>query len=404
MTRPKRKSRRWLWFLAVALILVVAGGAYYYQTTVQSTVKTTTTLKTAKVKKADITLTASGTAKLIPATDIDLSFKSGGRLAELLVKEGDQAQAGQPLARLDDTDARAQIAKSQIDLAIAETKLAGLTAINPLDVAVAQADLEKVAVSLRKAQEAYNVVAWRSDVGMLPQSATLEQASLDFQKAKATYELKVAGPSATDVRGAQLQVDLAKAALANAHTTLDNLTLKAPVAGTISALKVAAGEQVGTSPVMTLIDLSKALVEIVVDETELSKVAAGHPVEVAFDALPNQTFQGTIVRVSPTVILVSNVSSLFSVAELKQPAPVLKVGMSGSARITAASVKQVLTVPVEAVREIAPGQSAVFVVDDATQQLTLRPVEIGLKGTTLVEIKSGLQLGETVSTGTVATQ
>lgn len=404
MTRPKRKSRLWLWIILLVTVMVVAGGGYfYYQTTTTAKATTTSTLKTAKVKKADITITASGTAKLTAAAEIDLAFKSGGRLIQVLVKEGDQVQPGQALARLDDTDARAQVQKAQLDLALAETKLQALTTVNPLDIAVAFADLQKAEVNLRKAQEAYNLVAWRSDIGMLPQATALEQAALDYQKAQATFDLKVAPPKETDIRTAQLQIDQAKAALTSVQTALDLLTLKSPIAGTVAAVKADVGEQVGTAPIITVMDLSKLSVEIAVDETEASKIAVGHPVEITFDALPNQTFQGTVTRVRPTVVLVSNISTLYAVAELKDAAPTLKIGMNGSAKITAASVKQVLTVPVEAVREITPGQYAVFVVGE-NQQLVLRTVEVGLRGTSLVEIKSGLQLGETVSTGTVATQ
>ncbi|MBI4787019.1 MAG: efflux RND transporter periplasmic adaptor subunit [Chloroflexi bacterium] len=406
MARPKRKSRRYLWLGAlIVAMLAIAGGVYYYQAVVpQATAKiAANTPKTTKVKKGDITITATGTANLIPVAQVGLSFRSGGRIIEIKVTAGDTVQAGQILARLDDTDARAQIAKAQLDVALAETKLTALTTINPLDIAAALADLQKAAVNLKHAQEAYDPVAWREDVGMLPQSVALEQASLDYQKAKTAYDLKVQGAKATDLQTAQLQIDQAKATLASAQTTLDNLTLKAPRVGMISEVKAEVGEVVGTAPVVTLMDVSKSWAQIAIDETDLSKVALGYPVDVTFDALPEQTFQGAIVQVSPSVVVVGGVSTLYAVAELKNPSPLLKVGMSGSAKITAASAKQVLTVPIEAVRPMGAGQYAVFVVD-AAQQLELRPVEIGLKGTSLVEIKSGLQLGETVSTGTVATQ
>lgn len=406
MARSKRKSHRTLWLVLFLIALAAAGGGfYYYQITTRAAANATTTatLKTAKVKKGDITITANGTAKFVPTAEIDLAFKSGGRLVEMLVKPGAIVTAGQPLARLDDADARAQITKAQIDLALAEVKLAAIKAIDPLDVAVARADLEKVTVNLRKAQQDYNAVAWRSDVGMLPQATALEQATLDYQKAKATYDLKMAPPKETDLRTAQLQIDQAKAALSSAQAALDNLTLKAPIAGVVLVVKADAGEQVGATPIITLVDLSKPTISIAIDETDLSKVAVGLPIEMTFDALPDKTIQGAIVAIDPTVVLVSGIPTLYATAELKNPPANLKIGMGGAVKITAASAKQVLTVPVEAVREIAPGQFAVFVVGD-NQQLVLRTVEIGLRGTSAVEIKSGLQLGETVSTGTVSTQ
>ena len=405
MTRSKRKSRRWIWLFL--LILIVAGastGYYYFQTTTQVKAKTATpTIKTANVKRGDISITANGTVRLVPTAEINLSFRSAGKLAQVTVKAGDKVNAGQTLARLDDTDARAQVTKAQLDLALAETKLTALNTSNPLDIAVARADLEKVTVNLRKAQQDYNAIAWRSDAGMLKEAVALEQATLDYAKAKATYDRQVAPAKDTDIRTAQLQIDQAKIALTSAQFALDNLTLKAPVPGIVSVVKVQAGEQISTTPIITLVDFSKPLVQIAIDETEAGKVALGLPLDVTFDAMPDKTFTASITAIDPSVVPVNGISTLYATGEIKDASPALKIGMGGSAKIIAASVKNVLLVPAEAVREIAPGKFAVFVVG-TDQQLELRTIEVGLRGTSNVEIKSGLQLGETVSTGTVSTQ
>ena len=85
MVRTKRKSRNYLWLaIVVVVILAIAGGVYYYQTTTaQATVKAAATAapKTATVKKGNITITASGTATLIPVTEVGLGFRSGGQIA-----------------------------------------------------------------------------------------------------------------------------------------------------------------------------------------------------------------------------------------------------------------------------------------------------------------------------------
>jgi HlyD family secretion protein len=458
MHRSKRKSYRSLWLMAIVLaILAIAGGVYYYQTVVpQATAKAAAanTVKTAKVKKGDITITATGTATLIPVAQVGLAFRTGGQIVEMRVQAGDTVKVGQTLAKLDTAQLELQLAQAEANLALAQSKLnqvqkggtpsalaaaqANLNSANAAydklvhpdlnDAIIAKSDLDIAQAAVNSAQAAYDKIGGESNpsITMTSQALQLQNATLAYQKALAAFNLKMS-PTDAQLKSAQAQIQQAKDALARLTPTDDDLaqaqanvdaaraardlakqrlaeaTLIAPFDGIISDLKAAIGQVVGTAPVMTLIDVSKSWAQIAIDETDLSKVALGYPVDVTFDALPDQTFQGTIVQVSPAVVMVNGISTLYAIAELKNPSPLLKVGMSGSAKITAASVKQVLTVPVEAVREIGPGQYAVFVVD-AAQQLTLRPVEIGLKGATSVEIKSGLQLGETVSTGTVSTK
>ena len=458
MSRSKRKSRRSLWLIAIVLaILAIAGGVYYYQTNViQATAKAAAanTVKTAKVKKGDITITATGTANLVPVTQVGLAFRTGGQIVEMRVQAGDTVKAGQTLAKLDAAQLELQLAQAEANLALAQSKWsqtqkggttsaiaaaqANLNSANvaydkllhpdPNDVTMAKSDVEMAKAAVDQAQAGYDKIGGASNpsIGMTSQALQLQNATLAYQKAVAAYNSKLT-PTNAQLQAAQAQIQQTKDALARLTPTDDDIaqaqanvdsvratrdlakqrlaeaTLIAPFDGTISDLRAAVGQVVGTAPVMTLMDVSRTWVQIAIDETDLSKAALGYPVDVTFDALPDQTLPGTIVQVSPAVVMVNGVSTLYAVAELKNSLPLLKVGMNGSAKVTAAAAKQVLTVPVEAVRQIGANQYAVFVVD-AAQQLSLRPVEIGLKGTSLVEIKSGLQLGETVSTGTVATK
>jgi HlyD family secretion protein len=458
MSRSTRKSRRPLWLTAIALaILVIVGGTYYYQTGLAKAAAKTAaaaTPKTAKVKKGDITITATGTANLVPVAQVGLAFRTGGQIVEMRVQAGDTIKAGQILAKLDAAQLELQLAQVEANLAFAQSKLsqtqkggtasaiaaaqANLNSANaaydkllhpdPNDVTMAKSDVEMAKAAVDQAQAAYDKVGGMSNpsIGMTPQSLQLQNATLAYQKAVAAYNSKLTPtnaqlqaaqaqiqqtkdamarltPTDDDTAQQQANVDAARAARDLAKQRLFEATLIAPFDGVVSDLKAAVGQVVGTAPVMTLMDVSKSWVQIAIDETDLGKAALGYPVDMTFDALPDQTFPGTIVQISPAVLMVNGVSTLYAVAELKNPSPLLKIGMSGSAKVTAAAAKQVLTVPFEAVRQIGPNQYAVFVVDTA-QQLSLRPIEIGLKGASLVEIKSGLQLGETVSTGTVATQ
>lgn len=323
---------------------------------------------------------------------------------------------------------------------------------------MAASDLEKAAVAVQKAQADYDKVAYRGDIGSLPQSAALQQATLDYEKAKANYALKTAGPTdeqlaaarakvaqaqsqldqlqkgsdpaaiaaaqarltqaqaqldlvtagatAEDIESAQLQVQQAQNSLQSAQTQLDNTVLRAPFAGTVTAVRAAAGEWVSTAPILTLVDAEHIQVQFYVDESEMGRLAVGNPVHVTLDALPDQTFAGRVLRVDPAVGKVEGVPVASMLAELEppeagpNPGATLLTGMSAGVEVVAAERKGVLLVPIAALRELAPGQYAVFVAGTAGE-LTMRPVQVGLKDFVNAEIVSGLQEGEMISTGAV---
>ncbi|MGB9301873.1 MAG: biotin/lipoyl-binding protein, partial [Anaerolineae bacterium] len=119
-----------LTIVAVVVVLSGAGigGWYYYtqkiqgQTTAAEEENYTTT-----VRRGSLTIAASGTGTLVPRSEVELSFSNGGLLTEVLVEVGDEVQAGAVLARVDDTDAQAEVADAEANLRLAELELAELT-------------------------------------------------------------------------------------------------------------------------------------------------------------------------------------------------------------------------------------------------------------------------------------
>lgn len=344
-------------------------------------------------------------ARLVPVQTADLSAQSAGTVAEVLVHEGEQVEAGALLVRLNSAERQVAVAQAQAQLqaaearrlelangargeeiaaaeaalAAAEARLArladgalpgqiaqgeaALSAANaglarlyePADesaLVAARADLYAAQATLTQAQSAYNQVKWRNDIGALPQSAALQQATIAVEAADARLALLESGPSSAtvaaaaaevarqqasldtlngtlpadvraaeaDVSAAQAQLDLllagarpeqlaiaeadvaaATAALQQSLVALALSELRAPFAGTIAGLTVAPGEQVAPgATLMTLADLSAWQIETE-DLTELDVVAVGvgTPVELSFDALPDLRLQGAVVTVRP---------------------------------------------------------------------------------------------------------
>jgi len=420
-------------FLAIVVIIILAGaGGWLYYTRVALPAETppAPSLQTAKVRRGDIVITATGNGNLLPSAELELGFRTGGILTELPVRVGDRVQAGQVLARLDDSMARLQVAQAELNLTQAQAKLDDLrrTITSTIEIAQANLDaaladyealsaelehkddrltsarvnLEQAKADLAYTQEAYDA-AWdpardwelndprRAKALENEREATaraLEKAQRAYEAALAQYNLtqlnvnddsalkaawaKVlsaqqaldSSRSGADLRAAELAVEQARLALESARQTLSNTVLTAPIAGTVVNVKASVGEAVGTAPIITLADLETPLVRFWVEETDMSSVAVGNPVNITFEGLPDYVFSGKIVRMDPALVTVDGTPAVQAWANVDTTAhPVnLLSGMTAEVEIVAGEARNALLVPVQALRELSPGQYAVFVV------------------------------------------
>jgi HlyD family secretion protein len=317
-----------------------------------------------------------------PIKHAGLSFEISGQVAEILVEEGERVQAGQVLMRLDSADwqqkvseaqtalevaqaqlvqaqaqarreeievarqnvtiQEAQVGASQAAISVAEAQLAQVEApAKPEDVTAAKAVMKRAEVTLRKAQDDYDKISWATDVQLSPEAQALEQASIDYEEAKARYEallrgateeeravarsqveqaqaqlpvvkaqigyaqaqlaLTEAGPRAEDIILAKAQVRQAEVTLQSAKSNLEKTELTAPFAGTVAELPVEVGEMVSTqSPVLTLADFSAWTVETDdLSEIDVVLVEVGQEALVTVDARPDQEFRGRVTKIAP---------------------------------------------------------------------------------------------------------
>ena len=147
------------------------------------------------------------------------------------------------------------------------------------------------------------------------------------------------------------------------------------------------------------------IVDLYLDEADLDKVAVGFEVEVVFDSLPDDMFNGHVTEVSPSLQTVSNVDAVLAWVQLDAESfskPMsLPVGSNASVDVIGGRTENAVLVPVEAVREIGVDEYAVFVMEDGEPKL--RIVTVGLMDFTSAEILTGLSGGEVVTTGVVET-
>jgi macrolide-specific efflux system membrane fusion protein len=220
----------------------------------------------------------------------------------------------------------------------------------------------------------------------------------------------------------QAKVDQAQLDVDTAQTALADTVLTAPGAGTVTAINGAVGQSAGSgtsnpsstsgagqaagsassstttsssssSGFIVLTNMSDLLVNTSVAEIDVSKVKAGQKATVTINALPNAPVQATVSKVDLTPTTSGNVVSYGTQLALTSPPEGLRPGQSASVVITVAEADNVLSVPAAAVQ--TAGNTSAVVVEENGQNVT-RPVQVGVRGESTVEITSGLTEGERV--------
>ena len=264
---------------------------------------------------------------------------------------------------------------------------------------LAAADLATARAKLADAQREYE----RLKDG--PTAGDLALAKANLAAAQTKYDTLKNGPDPAEIELAKANLASAQAKLAVAQEDKAVKDLLAPSNGTILSIDANVGEKVGTSAIISMADLSQPMLQVYMDETDLDKVVVGYEADVVFDSLPDSTFTGHVMEVSPSLERVSNVDAVavkvqLDAASFAKPLS-LPVGSNATVDVIGGRAQNAVLIPVEALREIAPNEYAVFVMQNG--DLKLRTVTVGLMDYTSAEITSGLQAGEVVTTGVVQT-
>lgn len=268
-----------------------------------------------------------------------------------------------------------------------------------LDLESTAADLAAAQATLAQAQRDYE----RIKDG--PSEGELAKSKAELGVAQAKYETLKNGVDPVELSLAEATLANAKASLAVAQEDKAVLDLVAPQAGTILTVTAGVGEAAGTGAIITLADLDQPLLTVYLDEDDLDLAVVGYEAEVVFDALPDNTFTGHVVEVSP--VLYASMGSDTVEMKVKLDAnsyakpQSLPVGSNATVDVIGGRAENAVLVPVEALREIGDGEYAVFVMEN--DEPRLRTVTVGLMDYTSAEITSGLEAGEIVTTGTVQT-
>ncbi|HEX9117746.1 MAG TPA: efflux RND transporter periplasmic adaptor subunit [Anaerolineae bacterium] len=507
LRRQRRLSGRWIaagiiMLVAIVIALVLIRGA--------SRRSTAAGPATVAVTRGSLVAAVAGSGNVAAEQQLDLAFQTAGTVVEVSAQPGDTVKAGQVLARLDDRSLQVQVANAQSSLDGAKARLAQAQSGNarPEDLAAAKAQLAasqanydklangptaadlaaaqaavasaqaaydaankaagtsasqltsaaatvaKTAAALKQAQTAYDQVASLPNIAMLPQSLQLQQATIDYQQAKANYDslnqtsgtdaqskvqsaasqlaqaranLAKLTPNAQDLAAAQGNLDQAKAnlakltapatttdlqiqqaavsqaegALKQAQLNLDNAMLKAPFAGIVSTVNIVTGSQASSAvPALRLVNRNPLHVDLKLSENDVAQVALDQPVKLTIQSLGGWQTQGKVSYVAPSADTTSGVVTYAVRVNFPDNDAKVKVGMTADLSIVTARKDNVLLIPNTALLPKGAGHVVQVPARDTNGRPTTREVDVqtGLSDGTSTEVLSGLSEGEQIIT------
>jgi len=403
------------------------------------------TLQTGKAERQDLASIVSASGEIRPKTYVNIGANAFGKIVRLYVKEGDRVKKGQLLAQLENVQSSADVNATQAGLEAART-----------DAIAADAALNTSAADLNRAQSDYEraELDWTRAQGLF-KDALIAKSEYDSQKA--AFQTAKAGLAQAQARVAQAKaqkdsserhIAQNQANLTHAADVLQKTTYAAPYDGMITNLPVREGETVVIgiqnspgSTLMTLADMSVITAEVKVDETDIVNVRLGQPAEVTIDAIPKKTFRAVVTEIGNNAIVRSTGVSTSQqtsasqeakdfkvVVTLQDPPENLRPGLSATAKVTTATRKAALTIPIQAltvrsradlkaasgekseVQAAVPSAEAsnsnggdkeeiqgVFIVRNGKAEFL--PIQTGVTGTADIEVLSGLKPDDEIVTG-----
>lgn len=379
------KKPRW-WVLAVALVLIGGGGWLFLASRKNAGA---VTYETATAAKKTLTVAINGSGNTIVSNQAIVSPGISGKVTGLAVHLGDTVKKGQLLFSLDNPQLDSSLAKAYSSYLQAQQ---GVTNANN-SLANDQTTLSNDQASLSNLEAA----------------TSPNQDQINAAKLKVTIDQQKVVSDGTSITVAKQQVISASNDYQIAKSNAAERTVTAPLAGVITALNVANGDQLAggganansnasTAPVV-IDDLGSMQASVAVNEADAPNVKAGQKASLTFSAIAGLTLTGTVESIQTLGTSSQGVVTYPVIINFDATDPRVKPAMTVSASITTAVDQDVLTVPSIAVQADANGNNFVQVMVNGKPQIA--DVTVGDSNDTDTQIKSGVNEGDVVITQTL---
>jgi HlyD family secretion protein len=303
----------------------------------------------AVVERGDLEIRVEASGQVEPILVIEVKSKASGEITSMSVETGDEVERGELLADIDPRDVRNSLAQAQADLDVALARV---------QIAQSQADRSQ---ELREA----NVVTQQE----------LESSTLELANARAA------------LTRAQTNLELAQ-------ERMGDVTIRAPITGTIIEKTVEAGMIIasasgnvsGGTTLMRMADLSTMQVRTLVDETDIGKVQPGQVARVQVEAYPTREFAGSVYKIEPQAVIDQNVTMFPVLVRLDNREGLLKPNMNAEVQVDVAQRQDVVLIPNAAVVSMQDAMAAGEVLgidgDRVREQMMARPAATPRDGET----------------------
>lgn len=365
---PRSRAARFTGALLLILLLSLAGRSLRGRA-----------VEAVHVERTDLLETLVVSGRVLARSKASLGSPVAGRVEEVLVEEGDRVAAGQPLLRLDEREAAAELAEARARLE--RTRGADRRAAEEartqaaLRLAIEERQLARVS-SLRG--EGYVSEREEDDAR---KARDLARSAL----AAAEESARAAAPGGADER-------LAMAAAASAEARLARLRVVAPEPAVVLTRAAEPGDVVSPGKVLLVLALDRAVQVLAQpDEKNLPSLRVGQKARASADAFPDRSFEAEVLSISPGVDAARGTVDVR--LRVPEPPAELRTDMTLSVELEVARRRAALVVPLEAVGDAA---TRPWVLAVRGLRAVRTPVTLGARGGGLAEVLEGLSEGDVV--------
>lgn len=355
--------------IAGAIVIVIAGGAFAYSSASSQPEEAPTMQSyTQAVEKGTLALTIEGSGTLAAASTTSVTASVNGEVKKVYVEEGDSVSKGDTLFTLTSdslsdavTDAKKKKSSAYSSYSKAKSSLSkAKAALKKAKKAAAKA--KKAAAKASKAASSKDATSSTSDSSS---NSQLSEATSAVQSAEENVS-----KATESVSSAKSSYEEACDSYNDAVDALDDLTVTASEAGTVTAVNVAAGDNLSTESsdaAVTISDTSTMTLAVNVSEYDIGKIKKGQSAKVKVTALDKET-TATVSKVSSTANESNDSSTAYYTVTLKikKPSSGMLAGMNATATITYKEYKNALLVPTSAVSTQGDSSTVTVQSDDGS--------------------------------------
>ena len=269
-------------------------------------------LETVAAERREISSSVAATGTIEPITVIDVKSQASGEVLQVPVELGDKVEKGALLVRINPRDVSNAYEQAEADLEVAQARRS-----------IAERQLER--------------------------TSALRESQVVTEEEYETSLLEAANAKATLTR-AETNLELAQ-------DRLNDVTVRAPINGTVvektaeeGQIITSAREMTGGTILMRMADLNEVQVRTLVDETDIGSIQPGLEATIRVEAYPDQEFRGQVLKVEPQAVVEQNVTLFAVLTHIRNDEDLLRPGMNADVEVLIGVREDVLSLPNGAIR------------------------------------------------------